>query len=108
MRQQDYDRLRAMDGYFYCGGLPQLGKLHAKAGYRWCVGIARYSDGSVKEWRENLGHDKLLAQYRAREMTDIWAVHVDDPMALAGVTDPALFDIPPLDREQAKREAWGR
>ena len=95
-----------MVGYFYTGGLPELGKPHLKAGYRWCVGFAEYEDGKVRPWRENLGHNKLLAQYRAREMTDMWATHIDDYLALSGLHDPEQAEIPALNRKDAKRLAW--
>ena len=67
MRRSDYEKLIALNNYLYEGGLPNLGKPHSKAGYRWCVGRADFGGGNVQPWREDLGHDKLLAQHRARD-----------------------------------------
>lgn len=106
MRRSDYERLCRLDAYLYGGGLPALGKPHPKAGYRWCIGRADFGGGNVQPWRENLGHDKLLAQHRAREMTDIWAVHVEDQIAAAGFPNVEQVFIPPLNREAAREEAW--
>ena len=111
MNERDHKKLCERDGHFYRGGLPDLGKPHRKSGYRWSVGYAKLGDGAVRRWRENLGHDLLVAQYRAREMTDLWAVHVDDhhqtAIFEAGKYVPIdEVAIPPLDREQARKEAW--
>ena len=111
MNDRDYRKLKLLTAHFYRGGLPDLAKPHPKAGYRWTVGFADYGHGKVERWRENLGHDLLTAQYRAREMTDVWSCHVDDHLTTAaalagGAVDIETVGIPPLDREAARREAW--
>jgi integrase len=107
MRRSDYQKLCKLGAYLYGGGLPTLGKPHPKAGYRWCIGYADYGGGKVQPWRENLGRDKLVAQHRAREMTDLWWTHVEDQIAYAGFPDVEQVVIPPLNRDAARKEAWG-
>lgn len=111
MKERDHRKLKEIWGHLYRGGLPDLGKPHSKAGYRWCVGMADYGNGKVDHWRENLGHDLLVAQYRAREMTDLWMEHVEDCIReaemKAGISLAIeTVQIPPLNREQAKQQAW--
>src|SRR5439155_16046165 len=106
MRRSDYQKLCKMDAYLYGGGLPELGKPHRKAGYRWCIGYADYGGGRIQPWRENLGQDKVVAQHRAREMTLLWSEHADDQVAYAGFPDVEQVVIPPLNRDAARKEAW--
>lgn len=65
MRQRDYKKLCDENAHYCRGGLPKLGTPSDKAGYRWTVGIVQTASGAT-QWREYLGHDLLLAQYRAR------------------------------------------
>jgi hypothetical protein len=91
--------------------LPNLGKPMKKGGYRWCVGFVQTASGKPTPWREYLGHAILLAQYRAKEMSDTWLAHVELTEHLVrgegGFYKPIEeVEIPPMNREQAKAEAW--
>ena len=44
----------------------------------FAIGQAIFEDGTVQPWRDNLGHDKLVAQYRARAMVDVMITYVRD------------------------------
>src|SRR3954452_17371493 len=101
MRQSDYKRLEDLERYLFNGGLPDLGKPHQKAGYRFCIGWADYGSGKPQPWRENLGRNKLLAQYRAREMCNVWITHVQDHEVYALFAPIETIHIPPLNREAA-------
>ena len=57
-----------------------------------------------------LGHD-LLLRNTAKEMNDVWSCHVDYEILKSARADGKHkpieeIDIPPLNREQAKAEAW--
>lgn len=99
VRYQDAKRLRDLWDHILRGGFPDLGKPHAKAGYRYAIGHAVYENGRIDIWRENLGHDKLVAQFRARAMVDVWVSHR---------TSHGSFDdpTPPLNRALARSKAW--
>jgi len=95
---QDYQRLLQLTEISKAGAFPDLGQPHPKAGYRYCLGKAKFENGVVQPWRENLGQDKFIAQYRARAMVHVWAMHVH----MHGNTD--IKEIPPLDRAKARAE----
>jgi hypothetical protein len=99
MRRQDLRRLRDLHQHIERGGFPDLGLPHEKAGYRFSVGMAVYEDGRTQPWRENLGKEKLTAQYRARAMVDVWVSHIRDH---GSFDDPVV----PMIRSEARAEAW--
>src|SRR5690242_18020068 len=101
MRPQDLRRLRDLHEHIARGGFPDLGQPHEKAGYRFSIGMAVYEDGREQPWRENLGKDKLTAQYRARAMVDVWVSHFRDH----GSFDNA---VAPVIRSEARAEAWAK
>lgn len=72
MRLQDLKRLDALNNHISRGGFPDVGRAHAKARFRFTIGQAVYENGKIQPWRENLGHDLLVAQYRARAMFHLW------------------------------------
>jgi integrase len=109
MRNRDYEKLLSDNIYLMNGGLPDVGKPVGRLGYRFAVGQVVTPSGKVETWRESLGHDLLLAQYRAREMQDVWYCHVDFLITQARAFQPVPIEsveIPPLERAAAKAEAW--
>jgi len=102
MRLQDFDKLTTLLSFLRRGGYPDLGHPHSKAGYRYSIG--RVCNGERTEaWRENLGHEKLAAQQRAREMALVWITHVINECKAREMMIDA-YEPTPLDREAAR--AW--
>ena len=62
MRTQDYNKPLDLIAYFQRGGLPDLGKPHPKAGYRWSIAGENIAKGQatpadvMRGWMKSPGH----------------------------------------------------